>query len=534
MRIKNSIKFLTGTLFVLMFSANIFSQSISEDKNILLPPIEGLVAVHHPDLKDLEKEVREQLSSFQDSLAKTAKANPVNATTLSNSYGTLGQIYHAYSFFESAEECYLNAAKLAPKDFKWVYLLGKVFKDRNKINDAIYFFKKAQDLRPEYLPIHINLGNSYLELNFLFAAKESFENALKLDKDNPAALYGMGQIVYAEGNYKDAVTFFDKVLSLVPDANRVQYSLALAYRGLKDVEKAKFHLSKQGTVGVRVADPLFDGLDEFKKGVRLRLLRGKLALEAERFAEAETEFQKALAIEPENATALVNYGVTLVQLKKYSEAAKQLEKAIKINPNNINARYNLAILLSAQEKHFEAIPQLKAILKINPKDNSSRFLLAKELRFANLLQESLSEFVIVYNSSPDDEDVLLELVKLLFNRGEHKQAKELLEKSYAKFPVRGRTIATLAYLLATSPQLDLRDGKKALELSQFVFNSTKLIEHGAIVAMAYAELGQCDKAAKVAKELLDQAIKANNQSLVMKLKNELNQYENEKPCRVKN
>ncbi len=513
---------------ILIFAANLFAQ------NILPPPQEGLVAVDQPDLKELEPEVREQILSFQALLAETAKLAPLNAKNLSGSYGTMGQIYHAYSFLESAEECYQNAAKLDPKDFRWVYFLGKVAADRDKFNDAIYHFNKAKVLRPDYLPIEINLGNAYLEINLPFAAKENFENALKISPDNPAALYGLGQIAYTEGKFQAAVTLFEKVLSLLPEANRVEYSLALAYRGLKNVELAKLHFEKQGTVGVRVADPLFDGLDELKKGVRLRLLRGKVALEAGRLAEAEIEFQKALAAEPENVTALLNYGVTLVQMKKFPEAAANFVKAVRLSPDNINARYNLAILLAAQGKHFETIPQLKAILQINPKDAETRFFLAKELRDANLLQESLSEFIVVYNSNSDNEDVLLELVKLLLKRGEHKQAKELLEKSFAKFPDRGRTVAALVYIYAASPELDLRDGTKALELSKRLFGATKLIEHGALVAMAYAELGQCDNAAKVTKELIGQAAKADQQSLILKLKNELNKYENEVPCRVKN
>lgn len=129
---------------------------------------------------------------------------------------------------------------------------------------------------------------------------------------------------------------------------------------------------------------------------------------------------------------------------------------------------------------------------------------------------------------------MLELVKVLAEKGEYRQARDLLDKGYAAFPSRGRTVAALAYLLAASPQMDLRDGKKALELSQKVYNSTKQPEHGAIVAMAYGELDQCEEAARIIEELLDHALKAKNQGLIAKLKNELNRYQNETPCRVKN
>lgn len=536
MNLKNKLNYLCSIVCTLtiVLCINTFSQGGTDNKNVLPSPMKGLVAINYPDLEGLEKDVREQIQSFQESLSKETKKSPLDKENLGKAYGAMGQIYQTYTMYQSAAECYQNAATLLPDDFKWQYLLGKVAEEQNKTNKAIDYYKASQKLRPDYLPIYINLGNAYLELNLLSDARQNFEEALKLSEDNPAALYGLGQINYDEGKFDEAVLNFEKVLKLVPDANRVHYSLAIAYRGLKNVEKAKFHLSKQGTVGIRVADPLFDSLNELKQGVRLRLLRGKLAFEAKRYLDAEEEYKKALAIEPANVTALVNYGATLVQLEKYPEAITNFEKAVSLSPDNANARYNLAVLLSARKKHYQAISHLKAILKNDPKDIPARFFLAKELRNANLLAESLSEFVNLYNLYPDNEDLLIELTQLLLVKGEYKQAKDLLEKSYAKFPDRGRTIAALAYILAASPQPDLRDGKKALELSLLVFNSTKLVNHGTIVALAYAELGQCEDAAKLTRVLIAKVEEVKDQNLLVKLKNELNRYENEKPCRAKN
>ena len=534
MKFRNNIKIAFCICLTLSFAVGVFAQSVLNQPNVLPPPNERLIAVHHPDLKQLETDVREQIAAFQKSLAVEARNPAASAAKLAEAYGTMGQIYQAYSFSETAEECYTNAARLAPNDFRWQYLLGKTFDERGKFNEAIVFYRQAGKIRPGYAPVFISLGNDYLELDLLNVAKESFETALKLNAENPAALYGLGRVNYAQGKYAEAAALFEKVIKLVPDASRVNYSLALAYRGLKDTEKAKLYMSKQGAVGVRAMDPIYDNLNELKKGARLRLIRGKQALEAGSFAEAESEFQKVLAAEPDNVTALVNYGVLLVQQKKFPEAARNLEKAVALDPKNVNARYNLAILLSMRKKHQDAVSHLKKILEINPKDDSARFLLAKELRSAGLFRESLNEFVAVYNANPDDEDVLLELVRFLNDNGNYKTAKELLEKSHARFPARGRTAAALAYLLAAAPPADLRDGEKALELAQKVYDATKQIEHGAIVAMARAELGQCEAAAKLAKDLLAQAVKTGNQPLAAKLKTELARYENEVPCAVKN
>lgn len=529
----NLKKILPFTILFVCVSANAFAQENPTGTTNLVEKRADLVAVNHPNLSGVETEVREQIVAMQKTLLDYASIPEKRSESLSETYGAMGQVYHAYSFFNPALECYTNASRLSPKDFRWSYLLAKILETSNKSEGAVEQYQKALALNPDYLPTHINLANLYLAMNLREAAKESFENGLKLRSDDPAALYGLAQIKYAEQNYDQAAALFERVLQIAPDANRVHYSLALVFRALKDMEKAKHHLSLQGTVGIRVLDPLFDDLNELKKGVRLRLLRGKLAIEAGRYAEAEAELLKALAVDPENVTALVNYGVILTRVNRAAEASVYFEKAVGLYPTNLNVLFNLAVLRSSQNQHFEAIKYLKTFVKIDPGDNSARFLLAKELRDADLLIESQNEFLIVYKSNPDSEEILLEAIKLLTRKGDYLLAKELLEKSNAKFPERKPTAATLAYLLLTAPKTELRNGKKALELSQKIYRESNSIEYGLIYAMAFAELGQCAKAAEITKELLKSAASDNNQTVIGKLNAELVRFESEIPCSAK-
>src|SRR5215203_1370813 len=118
MKFKNHKKITVSFIFILILILfpNVFSQSVSTGKKVLPPPMNDLIAVNHPDLKDVEEEVREQIISFQDSLEKATKTSPTTAGKLSDSYGTMGQIYQAYTFLEAAEECYKNASRLNSKD----------------------------------------------------------------------------------------------------------------------------------------------------------------------------------------------------------------------------------------------------------------------------------------------------------------------------------------------------------------------------------------------------------------------------------
>ncbi len=437
------------------------------------------------DLSNLEQSVRDQITTAQAALAAVVKDPSTTPTTLSEEYGKLGELYHAYSLISAARESYLNANRLAPKDFRWIYLLGKLDQQEGHFDDAIRRYQAARALRPDYIAVLVNLGNIFLELNRLEDARASFSAALEIDKNNPAAHYGLGQVAVSKRSYAEAVNHFEKTLAQAPDANRVHYSLAMAYRGLGDTEKAKAHLAQQGPVGVRVADPLVDGLRDLITGERVYLARGKIAFEAKRYADAVTEFRKAVAAKPESVTARINLGAALTQVDDLNGAREQFEEAIRLEPGSVNAHYNLAVLLARQNKHEQSITHLRSALRVEENDLNARFLLAQELKNAEHLEESLLEY------------------------------------------------SRVAYLLAASPQTELRNGARALDLAQRVYNATSAAKHGALVALALAELGRCSEAAGWQRRMIAAAQQEGNSDLSGKLQSALKLYENTQ-CRPGN
>jgi tetratricopeptide (TPR) repeat protein len=507
------------------------SQTKSSGDGILQPAREGLVPVHWPDLTKLETDVREQLASLQNSLAAKAQAPTTPSAVLAEAYGTAGNIYQAYSLFTPARECYLNAGSLKPQDFRWVYLLGKLDQQADRFDEAIRRYLIAVELQPDYVAVPVNLGNIYLQLNRLDDASESFKAALKIEEKNPAANYGLGQVALARRSYAEAVNYFEKAKAQVPGANRIHYSLAMAYRGLGDTEKAKAHLAQQGTVGVRPADPLVDGLQDLIKGERVHLIRGQLALEAQSYAEAVVEFRKATTAKPESLSAHLKLGAVLTQTGDLPGAFAEFEESLRLDPTNTIAHYNLAFLLANENKHEQAIAHLQSVFNVDPNDVGARFLLAQELLRSGRWEEALVEYSRVVQADPTNETAVLERVKLLQRKGQYKQALESLEKSHAGYPQRGQTIVMLAYLLATSPRFELRDGVRALELANLAYNATGVLEHGAIVAMALAELGRCSEAAEWQRKLIAAAEQEHKTELVAKLKTDLRLYEKNQPCR---
>ncbi len=523
--------FCFGLLCVCAFKAEGLAQALSQPNSFLPPPKANLSPVHWPDLSKLEPEVREQLVSLQAGLVATAQNPHGTDAILSEAYGLMGTTYQAYSLSSAARECYLNAVKLAPRDFRWVYLLGVIDQREDRIDDAIRRYRFARNLRPDYVAVPVNLGNIFLQLNRLVEAHENFAAALAIDGNSAAALYGLGQVALSQQKYVEAVKHFERALAVTPGANRIHYSLAMGYRGLGDTEKAKNHLAQQGTVGVRVNDPLFDGLQDVIKGERLHLVRAMAAIEARRYPEAIDEFRKVVSANPNNITAHVNLGVALNLAGDGKSAARHFAEALKIDPNNLRAHYNLAIIRSQESKHEEAVSHLQFMLKLDPNDLGARLFLGRELLKGGRREAALTEFTYVFEADANNEAALLDQVTLLQQMGRHKQALNSLQRGRELYPRKGQTALFLARLLATSPQFDLRDGAQSLLLARMIFDVSGSPEHGALVALALAELGRCSEAAEWQRRMVAAAQHQKKTEMAVELNARLKHYEGRQTCR---
>ena len=513
-------------------SSRIGSEAASpQEDSVLHPPRVGLLALHYPDTGPLEKQVREQFQELQRNLAKLVRNPETTESQLSEAYGLMGQMYHAYALSDVAEICYLNAHRVEPKDFKWIYLLGYLCHKQGRLAEAELYYREAGRLRSEYLGVPANLGDVYLQQDRPTEAATQFEKALGLDPNCGPAHFGLGLVALSRGKHAEAVEFFQKTLESVPGANQVHYSFAMAYRGLGDLEKAREHLERCGSVGVRVADPLVDGLQELLQGERVHLIRGRMAFGAGRFAEAAAEFEKAVAAEPSSVPSRVNLGASLAKLGDLEAAMKQFREVLQTDSNNVTAQYNLGFLLARVRRYQEAVPYLQAALDAKPKDPTTRLLLAQALLETRQVEPALTQFSIILESDPANEEALLQRVNLLVFTRRFGEALEQLERANRDFPERTRTEHALALFLAACPDPELRDGARALELELGVFKASQSVSHGTTVALALAELGRCQEAAQWQRRMIEAAEKAQKSNLVKTLKLNLERYEKDRPCR---
>lgn len=77
-------------------------------------------------------------------------------------------------------------------------------------------------------------------------------------------------------------------------------------------------------------------------------------------------YEKALSLDPNNATIIIRYSAALVALKKYDEALRYAEKAIKLDPISITSLHNLGWVNFVSGNFAEAEKAFSKALDLHP------------------------------------------------------------------------------------------------------------------------------------------------------------------------
>lgn len=484
------------------------------------------------DPTGLEPSVAEQLGAVRELLLAEAEAPDVPAADRAAAYGSLGKQYHAYGLSDAATACYRNARTLSPGEMKWHYYLGRILQEDGDLEAARKELEESLGVGAEYLPALYSLAEIEIELNRLEVAERYLEKILREFPNSASALALEGQIALSRQDWEPAVAALEAALAEIPAADRLHYSLGLAYRGLGDLDKAREHMALRGPVGVRPPDPLMDELQTLAGGEAVHLLRGRQAYRLGRYPEAAEAFGAAVEASPESGRARVDLGAALGAMGETQAAVAELQTAIELNPESSEAHYNLGVLLARQGQPDAAVSHLRRAAELNPKDVAIRVELAHTLRRYDRFDLALPFYQSALQVDPDSQEARVGLAECLVRLGRYGEAVGHLEEAYRLEPSNGQVTHALARFLAGSPELALRDGARALELATLVFRASPTGYHAETVAMALAETGRCSEAANWQRQVLTATEPQGDSSRTEELRSALAIYENGPPCRL--
>jgi hypothetical protein len=104
--------------------------------------------------------------------------------------------------------------------------LADAYRKSGLFEEAFAVLKRGMGRRPDYIPAKIVLGKCYLDLGNYPKAEATFEDILRLDRDNLVALSSMANVRLHQRRYGEAATIYRRILELDPSNDAAAQQLA--------------------------------------------------------------------------------------------------------------------------------------------------------------------------------------------------------------------------------------------------------------------------------------------------------------------
>jgi tetratricopeptide (TPR) repeat protein len=497
-----------------------------------------LLPVVLPDLSGMHESVQKQLREAYESLrtSRSKQAEPRRGEH-GEAYGELGKLLMAAKYLDVAERCFRNAQMLAPDDFRWPYYQGQLFISEGALTKAVEPFEQALKLRPTDFATLVWLGYVHIELGQPEAAEPVLTRARALDPDSPAVLYQLGRASLAGRDYASAVRHLEEAVRLNPSAAVIYYPLAMAYRGLGDLEKAQSNFDKtvgRGGAGATVTmpDPLMADVNTVLRSPEVFWELAQQASARGDWPEAVVQFRKAIELAPDNAVMRLGLAQTLNRMGDARTAFAELETAIRVAPSLAPAHFMMGALLERSGRDDEAIAEYTAAITNDPSLREAHLRLADALRRIGRLDQALSSYRRVLELESGSEEARFGEAMALAQLARYSEARESLRVAMSLHPDQPAFAQALARLLAASPDSQVRDGRRALELVQALAKQHKTTSVAETMAMALAEVGRFADAAEWQRLAMSVAIDAGHPDAAQRMAANLALYQRHEPCRT--
>ncbi len=193
-----------------------------------------------------------------------------------------------------------------------------------------------------------------------------------------------------------------------------------------------------------------------------------------------------------------------------------------------------AFRLSREGDQDAAIAKYRAALELAPELHGARFALARLFAGLSRFEEARAEFAALVAANPSDSASRRGEATALILLDRWAEARQSLEDGLRIPPRDGQLAHLLARVLASAPDDAVRNGEMALELAMRVYEIQKKAVVGETVAMAFAELGEYQRAIAIQSEMV-RIVKeaAGEERLLALMRERLAAYTRQEPWRAK-
>ncbi|MBN2578477.1 MAG: DUF1080 domain-containing protein [Pirellulales bacterium] len=344
---------------------------------------------------------------------------------------------------------------------------------------------------------------------------DDLNEAHRLAPDDVEVLRTRGLVLFQLKKYEQALADLDQSLQKEPANAGTVLAKAMILMQMKKYDEAQTALDEAHRLAPKMPIPLV-------QKAQIHILQKKLDAALE-------DLTKAYDLDFGNVQILLLRSRIYAEKGNRKKALEDAEEAFRLRPYNPEITRVLAAQLVEDKKTGKALKLLKELQKRHPDDPLTVYqrglILVQEKKSA----QAAALYTDFLKEHPDASLLIRARGDALLNVGKHAEALADYEKAYALEPEDSGLLNNFAWVLATSPEEKLRNGKKAVELATKACELTnyKLPHILSTLAAAYAESGDFENARK----WIAKALEIGDEENDAELKKEAENYQADKPVR---
>jgi superkiller protein 3 len=223
-------------------------------------------------------------------------------------YALLADIYEQSGHVENAIPAMRLAIQRDPQSERYRFAYAVLLTNSNAPGAAIIRLEESLQSFPSSSRLWFALGFANFKLNKNEEAERALRKAIDLDTKFAAAYAYLGLIRVRVGEFSDAISLYENALREDPKLGVVHYLIADAM--LKQMNADARIVEKHLRQSIEM-DPTF---------TPSRLALGKLFMRSQRWADAVSELDQVVRLDPSVAEAYYQLGLAYGRLKRTSEA----------------------------------------------------------------------------------------------------------------------------------------------------------------------------------------------------------------------
>ncbi len=407
-------------------------------------------------------------------------------------YLRMAELFLRQGDLHQAESWVKKAMQVAPDAVDPYILLAQLKEQQGNISAAIDLYRQIAQRRPEEASAaHERIGDLLIQLERYPEAIHVLQDALRENPNNAGASFSLGVAYERQDDLEQAAAMYSQTIDIAPSYLDAYSALAHIYakqkavaqiaeladqllsQSLEPTERYNAHM----IIGLayQEAQGLIWALEEFRAAQKIDparteayLARGQTYEMQERWEDARTSYLELYELAPEWRPAIHRKLGDLYYLEKeYDKAEEEYQKTVALTPEQLEGYYGLAWVYLAQEQYAKAARPLEQIIglkDLDPVDRANAYLfladVLRKLGDSRGMFNACSEAIVLTNNVDSLNPDLLRLKGLaLFMQDNYHEAMRSLQGCLEMNPADAK-----AYFYLALTQLCLGNRTEALQL----------------------------------------------------------------------